>query len=190
MTVKPKNIWENRKIAWLALAVCIVFSLFVMGPVKLNSLRNEALEVFRRGVHESGTLSVYTDLRSAAENANILSAVAAPVIGEDDEDILQLETLCEKLLSASDPTDMFEAYSTLPLLAEKVYQKLAQSSPPEEALNTARAASANIRSASNTIEKDEYFSLADEFNQRRSAFPASLFAALTGADPLPTGGEK
>lgn len=189
MKGQSKNFLENRKLALIVLVLLCVFSVFVMGPTKLKNLRNEALQVFRSGTHDGYTLSVYTDVRGAGENANRLASAAEAALGENDEQILTLKALSEEILSSDDPETMLTAFSALARTADSVYIRLSDANASENAMEQARQASANILSASNTIEKDEYFALAQNFNEKRSGFPASLLAWLSGADALYTGGK-
>jgi len=184
MTPKPQGFKENRKLAAIVLAVCVAFSVFVMGPVKLGNLRDEALTVFRSGVHEGYTLSVYTDIRSAAENANRLCAAAAGVLGDQDEDVLSLQAFAETALSSDAPDVMIPAFRKISALSEKVYLHAGGKEMTGAAADAAASAIASIRSCANTIEKDDYFALAADFNQERSGFPASLLSHLSGADEL------
>lgn len=186
MIPKPEGFKENRKLAAIVLAVCVAFSVFVMGPHKLDGMRDEALRVFRSGAHEGFTLSVYTDIRAAAENANRLAAAAESVLGADNEDVRSLQVLADDALNAGTPESMIPAFQKMVSLSERVYLSAGGKGMTGAAADAAAGAIAVIRSSANTIEKDEYFALAEEFNNERSGFPAGLLSKLAGADELYT----
>lgn len=189
MAKEPVRFVENRRIAIVVLLACIVFSIFVMGPAKIRSMRSEALDVFRSGTYEGYTLSVYTDLRTAAENAGRLAAVCEGALGAEDEDVLLLTKNAETILSSDDPETMLKAFSPMILASDRAYQRLSAASDDESAIMTAQKASAVILSSANTIEKDGYFALAASYNREISRFPANLLSGLFGLDALPTGGK-
>ena len=180
----PVSFKENTKLGLIALIVCILVSIFVLGPVKLSGARREAANVFRNGVEKGITVSVYTDLVAMAENANRLANFAAGQLGEDNRDVISLKESAKKILDAKDEKTMLTAYADIALASDNVYTRLTGS-----AKDDAKGAYVNIDNYVSTIKRDSYFAYADDFNHKRSGFPAIILAGLFGIDEMPTLGK-
>ena len=188
MSRQVKPFIENTRLAKIVLIACIVLSIAVVVPVKLSGVRKDALDVFRNGTEKGIVVSVYTDLVAAAESANRLSNIASAYLGENHSDVRKLKESAEKILSTSDADKMLSAFSGLSLTAENVSSAL-DGKLTEKEEREVRSLFANIDSYSSTIKRDKYFTLANDFNGKRGAFPAVIFAGLFGIDKLPTGGK-
>ena len=70
---------ENRTIAWVVLAACVLVSVFGLGGMGLSRERNKVLTVYDRGADTSLSTrhSVDAYLDSAAENAKLMASEAA-----------------------------------------------------------------------------------------------------------------
>ena len=180
----PVSFKENTRLGALALIVCVLVSIFVLGPVKLSGARREAVSVFRNGTEEGITVSVYTDLVAMAENANRLANFASEQLGEDNTDIKILKESAKKILDAKDEKTMLAAYSNIALASDNVYTRLTGSVKDD-----AKGAYVNIDNYVSTIKRDSYFACADEFNHKRNGFPAIILAGLFGIDEMPTLGK-
>lgn len=188
MSRQVKPIKENLRLAKIVLIACIAFSIVVIGPMKLSGVRKDAMDVFRNGTEKGIVVSVYTDLVAAAESANRLSNIASSYLGENHSDVRRLKESAEKILSTSDADKMLSAFSGMSLAAENVTSAL-DGKLTEKEEREVRSLFANIDSYSSTIKRDKYFTLANDFNGKRSAFPAVIFAGLFGIDTLPVGGK-
>lgn len=175
---------ENTRLGVIVLIVCVLVSIFVLGPVKLSGARREAEKVFRNGTEEGITVSVYTDLVAMAENANRLANFAQDQLGEDNQDILTLKESAKNIFDAKDEKTMLAAYSAIALASDNVYTRLTGS-----AKDDAKGAYVNIDNYVSTIKRDSYFSYADDFKHKRNAFPAVILASLFGIDEMPTLGK-
>lgn len=172
---------ENTRLGVSAFVACVLVSVFVLAPVKLSGVRNEAADVFRNGTEKGITVSVYTDLIAMAENANRLANFAVAQLGENNQDVLTLKNSAKMILDSKDEKTMLNAYSDIALAADNVYSRLTGS-----AKDDAKGAYVNIDNYVSTIKRDSYFAYADKFNKGRSSFPASLLAGLFGIDEMPT----
>ncbi len=183
MAEKRKRVSENRKLAKAVAAVCAAFCLLVMGPVKLDARRDNALDVFYNGARENYTVSVNSDVREAAQYALQLASMAEKIV-PGDEAISELTALADKIQSAAEPSEMLAAYGTLSQTATKLYEAMRVKSPDSEIVSDANGKLNAIDNKRVVIEKDPYFALAREFNAARAEFPANVMAGYAGIGEL------
>ena len=165
---------ENLPLAKRIAAGVVALSIVVIGPFKLGKLHTQALNVFKNGTQTAYTVSIYNDIRSAAEAANVLAGLA----GDNT-----LKQLAQDITALDDPAALLETFYALKSRADDVYTAYERTSPAD--LSEAKKALAQINSAYTTIGNDSYWQYADKFNSARSGFPAAILAWLAGADELP-----
>lgn len=176
---------ENRSLAIRIAAVVAAFVLLVMGPVKLKGLKNEARNVFRNGTDEKFVVSVYNDIRSAADNAETLAGIAEIELGAKDEDAKRIRALAGEIRSTEDEKKLLSAFASLKSATENLYTRFLNANPSENNQKDARGCYKNIKSAFETVGNDAYFAYARKFNDARSGFPARLMALVGGIGALP-----
>lgn len=181
---KANSILENMKLAKAVLIACIILALCVFAPMKLSGKRDKALDVFLNGKSDKYRTSVYTDLKSIAENANRLANLCEREGSADQESVKKLRESALAISESEDPAVMLSAFAGISLHAENAYQSLS-SSAQEKCYDEY----VNLIDVANVIKRDSYFSEAEEFNRTRNAFPAVLLAGIFGIDELPMGGK-
>lgn len=180
---------ENRRMATRIAALVAAFVLLVMGPVKLKGLKNEARGVFRNGTDAKFVVSVYNDIRSAADNAETLAGIVETALGSADEDAKTLRALAAQIRATEDEKKLLSAFASLKSATESLYTRFLNANPSENAQKDARGCYKNIKSAFETVGNDAYFAYARRFNDARDGFPARLMALIGGIGALPTTAE-
>lgn len=197
------NFKENRKLAFIILAVVVIFSITVQGSVAMLNRRGDTEVLFMEG-----------DLRElmhrCADQAALLGQMSGMYLGDtalDDyagantaqqlrtggytELPAQLETLSTELTNAVDPNASLLALSELRNAVEKTYTGLEMLDISDDEFRNMKLAYYDFTGAIDIISrdgdsKDSYTANAKAFNKQLSGFPASLFAAVLGVDDLYT----
>lgn len=180
---------ENRTIAWAALALCVVLSVFVMGGGALGRERSRALKVFNDGANTklSTRHSMDAYLDAAGENAVIMAGEAEIYLGESE---LGRQTLADAALVGQDAADLTirsRAYTDLKGEVEQLYNKLYASVGEAEFKNFKHAYD-DFWGQDDMLKRDEYHKLAKDYNALASGFPAGLVASITRQGALDTFG--
>ena len=173
MSENKKPFAENTGLAKRIAALAVAASILVLGPVKLNGKRNEALDVFKNGTSAAYTASIFTDIGKAASSAGTLAGIAG------DE---KLARLSRELLDEDDVDDMLELFAEVNFAANDAFTAFEKSGADT---TDAKRELKVIESAYRTVTNDAFWRYAVDFNKERSGFPASLLALLGGAKKLP-----
>ena len=184
MSQKKSVLSENLKLAKIVLIACVILTLVVIAPMKLNGKRNDALDVFLNGTNDKYRASVYTDLKNIAEDANRLVRACEKEASADQENVEKLKEAAIAITGTSDPGEMLNAFKGITYYADSAYDSLSES-----AKQNCYDAYVNLTDVASVIKRDSYFTLASNFNQVRNAFPTSVLAGIFGIDELPTGGK-
>lgn len=183
---REKSGWtENRGIAKIIAALVVIFTVLVMGGIKLDAKRASVKKVFTDGVTENVVASVLKDIRRASDSANLLSGIAETKL-TDDEDVKALRACVAVISETEDEEELLRSFSELKRATDNVYTKLEKVALSDADRSNARRAYDNIRSSFNTVGNDPYFARARAFNNDRNAFPARWIALISGVDELPT----
>lgn len=179
---------ENRLIAWIVLAVCVVGSVLGLGGAGMARERREIVEVFHEGPGDRDSdhcMDAY--INRAFENARVM---AQEVQLRVDADNASAKTILELLDSYEPENDegFFEAGSILKQLRQEeglLYNAVyAAKLSDEERVNFKRAYD-DFHGALKYIEKDPYLEMAKDFNDERNAnFISELACLVGGADRL------
>lgn len=177
------KIAENRPIAWIVLAVCVVVSVVVFGGCGIRSECTGAKNAFYAGGGDAYfSLDSYIDRRveyagklAALAQANRLDAElvekleAASVLARDTDDIN------EKLLANRDMSDA----------ADKLYALIAADASVSDAdKRDAKLLYADLTDAAGKMKNDAYFAEAERYNALLEGFPASLLSRMFGLERL------
>lgn len=194
------NFKENRRLAFIVLAVVIAFSLFVQGPVALLNRRGDTEVLFMEGeMHEMMTrcatqgellgqmAAMYLNTAALAED----SAKTAAMLGTEEYLSLpgQMQTLSAELKAAEDPNASLAALSGLNAAVEKAYTAMDMMQISNEDFRNIKLAYYDFTGAIDIISRDvnnakSYTEQAMSFNKALKAFPASLIGKVLGVDPL------
>ena len=178
---------ENRRLGLIVLAVCVLVSVCVLGPLGLSSERRDLVKVFTNGAESaSGTrqsMDAYLD--KCSESARLLAESAKVFLGDDASAQAVLDSAAA--LEAMDgPDGRYEAYKTLTSSVESLYTKLTQAGAQEE--TDVLLSYGDFKGACDRLDRDEYHGLAQKFNADLSSFPANVLGGLFGIKKLDTFG--
>jgi len=175
---------ENRLVAWIVLALCVVVGTVVLGGLSIREERQGAIEAFYNGSGDAYfSLNSYMDRR--ADAAGKLANLAFACLGENDADARQLSDAVGAVRAAGGPNEKIAADRAVTAAADALYARIAAStSIGEENLRDAKILYADLTDAAGKMRGDEYSRVAQWFNGILDGFPASLLAALFGIEPL------
>ena len=179
---------ENRRLAWVALAVCVVVSVFVLGGAALGRERKNVLRVFNDGTGNTDTrMSMAAYLDDLGKNASIMASEAELRLGRSDlTDAVSANA--KKVgddLAGLDARS--EAYAQLKDQVEKLYNNMYSQFSGSD-FKSFKLAYDNFWGKKDLIDRDEYHKLAKGYNDLISGFPGGLVATLTRQGSLNTFG--
>lgn len=179
---------ENRTIAWVVLAASVLVSVFGFGGMALSRERSAVLAVYDRGTDAtlSTRHSVDAYLDDAAENARLMASEARLHIGDTPAGS-SVEELAGKVADQADTNARYEAYSSLKVEVDKLYDAVYAKVTGTDFTNF-KVAYDNFWEDVNKIKYDDYCKQAAQYNDRISGFPAGIVAGLTGQGALNTFG--
>ena len=179
---------ENRTIAFIVLAACVLGSVFGLGGAGLARERNKVLAVYDRGTDASmstrHSMDAYLD--SAAENAQLM--VSEAQLHMDASQVIDnVENLAETVAKSDDTNERYEAYDSLKTAVEKLYNAVSGKVSGSGFTNFKVAYDDFIQDC-NMIKYDDYGKLAASYNDLISGFPGGIVAGITGQGTLNTFG--
>lgn len=179
---------ENRKIAFVVLAVCVLGSIFGLGGMGLAKERGKVLTVYDRGADTtlSTRHSVDAYLDDAAENAKLMASEAGLRM-EASPAIDTVAELAEKVANEADTNARYEAFTSLKTAVDKLYDAMYGQVTGTDFTNF-KVAYDNFWEDVNKIKYDDYSKLAAQYNDLISGIPGSLVASVTGQGALNTFG--
>ena len=180
---------ENRKLACVVLAVCVLLSVFALGGGALGRERRRVMKVFNDGTDASlatrHSMDAYLD--AAGESAGIMANEAELRVGETDLGNSALQNASVIGDDAADLDTRFKAYTDLKGQVEKLYNNLYTAVSTDEFKNF-KLAYDDFWGYDDMIGRDEYHKLAKGYNDLISGFPGGLVATLTRQGGLNTFG--
>ncbi len=175
---------ENRTIAFVVLAVCVLVSVFGLGGMGLARERSKVMTVYDRGADTSlstrHSMDAYLD--SAAENARLMVA-EAQLHMDASATIDNVESLAETVAKSTDTHERYEAYSALKTAVDKLYNSMYEAAKGD-AFTNFKVAYDDFWGYDDMIRHDGYSKLAAEYNGLISGFPGGVIASLTGQGSL------
>lgn len=194
------NFKENRKLAFAVLAIVVLFSILIQGPVALLNERGDTEVIFMEGeMHE-------LMLRCAAQ-ADLLGQMGAMYLNEaalaqdtpanaallGTEEYLslpaQLQTLAAEMKTAPDPNACIAVLTEMHAGVEKAYTALDMMNIAGDDFRNIKLAYYDFAGAMDIISRDgkeskSYTAQAKKFNKALDGFPASLTTAVLNVEPL------
>ena len=170
---------ENRPVAWCVLAAAVILALIFGGGGALMDSRTALENQF-----SAPSESIAAELNEMRSNAAVLVSIANKYDTASEKHIGALNDAIAALDSAADPAAKYQASLTLDLAVENVYSNLSGLKLGDVDAQDIRYAYKNFTSAQLRISHDSYNTLAAEFNQKLSRFPAGLLGGLRGVKPL------
>lgn len=178
---------ENRPVAWIVLAACVLGSVFGLGGGSLARERSNVLEVFYEGAEDRDSMhcmSAY--LERAYENARVM-ALEVYLINGDDQ---WLNDITHAFEAGADPGS-YKYISMLNLLrrnADEMYNKIYAADLTDAQRRNFKIAYDDFQGAVRLMEKDPYSEMAAEFNdERNGSFISMGVCRLLGIEALNEG---
>lgn len=178
-----KTFWENRPVAWIVLAVCVVFSLLFSGGQALKDLREQTALTFYQGVNGDG-LCIYRDLMVRSECAYNLASTAANYENIDSALVEKARELSNQLAAATDVQTLFSVNAQCHRAVEDLYTAMENTALSANDKSFAYREYKEFVSRADTISRDMYNDQAASFNAVLDGFPAGLIGSVTGVEPL------
>lgn len=175
------RITENRRIAWVVLAVCVLASVFGLGGMKLNGKYGDVKDYFVEGSDSTHSMEAYLD--RCARYAGDLAYESRQYLDSADMSDKVL-ALSEALSSAEGPSaERSKAYHDLTNAVESLYSELQKAGASDE--TGVKQAYQDYKSAMDLIRRDDYAEKAASYDDRASGFPAGVIANLWGISEAP-----
>ncbi|MBR1822434.1 MAG: hypothetical protein IJ769_12555 [Clostridia bacterium] len=179
---------ENRTIAFIVLAVCVLVSVFGLGGMGLARERGRVLTVYDRGTDASlstrHSMDAYLD--AAAESAQLMVS-EAQLHMDASATIETVAQLSENVAEQADTNARYEAYSALKTAVDKLYNAMYDAAKGD-AFTNFKMAYDDFWGYDDMIRHDDYGKLAAGYNSLISGFPGSIVAGVTGQSALNTFG--
>ena len=181
--------YENRALAWVALALCVAVSVVGLGGMYLSRTREHALRVFTDGADPSQPVRHSMDayLDHAAEAAQIMASEAALHLGDSQLARDAGDEAAELARDENGPAARYSTYAQLKGHVEQLYNDMYTAVGSDEFHNF-KLAYDDFWGDDDLIRRDPYPALARSYNRLIAGFPASVAAALTGGGALETFG--
>lgn len=182
---------ENRTLAWIVAAVCIIGSVFGLSNLRVAGDRNKVEQVFyeggEKGVSTRHSMDKYLD--DAAENAALMASEAELHLNDAQDTIEEMTALSAVVSDDRDLNKRYEAYNTLKKDADVLYNAMSKAGITGDAFKNFKLAYDDFFGADKFIQKDAYHALASDFNKTLTGFPANLITGIGGVKALNTFGE-
>ncbi|HIS84768.1 MAG TPA: hypothetical protein IAB50_04220 [Candidatus Faecivicinus avistercoris] len=178
--------WENRKIAAVVLAVCVLSSVVELGGGSLVRSRASALEVFEEGSDPSLSVRFSMDayLENCAGYARTMAEEFRLRVDSEDANAARTLELADIAGGDGDIDARYAAYAELCAAVESLYTNFYAAGISEEDAVSFRGAYLNFQGEVNKIEYDDYRAMARAYNRSLEGFPASIVAGLFGLGEL------
>lgn len=177
---------ENRKLAWAVLVACALGSVVGLGGSSLARERDRVEKVFYDGTESESTTRSSMDayLDRAAECVQIMASELQLRLGEDNQTAAQMQSLLAGFGDDAGIDARYDAYTQLQTLSDEAYNAIyAADLTDEERVNFKRAYD-DFWGCDKYVRIDPYRTLASDFNDSLSGFPAGLVAKLRSIDEL------
>jgi len=177
------KISENRRIAWVVLAVCVVVSIVVFGGCGLKNECSGAKAAFYSGGGDA-YFSLDSYINRRAEYAGKMSALAQA--NKLDAGLVQaLDAAVSDVRAAGDINAKLLANRNMADAADKLYALIAaDSSMSDTDKRDAKLLYADLTDAAGKMAGDQYFIEAERYNAVLGGFPASILSRLFGLERL------
>ena len=177
---------ENRTVAWIVLAACVLISIFGLSGFSLAGERDKILDVFYDGTEKGETsrhsMDAYLD--RAGECAQVMAMEAQLHLGSENAAAVRM---LESLGSFGDDDGLdarYEAYLQLQKDSDVLYNEMYAAGLTDAQRVNFKTAYDDFWGSDKFIRRDAYRSLASDFNESLDGFPASVVAALHGIEEL------
>lgn len=170
---------RNRGFAALVMALMIVVGMFIGTSRSLNRLYDEVDSAFYEG--EDG-FSISLDLEARIAYAGNYLVVAQRYLDSSNPAVQGLKTAILELQDAKTIKEKYAANNALTMAADSLTSSLTMPNIQlsDKDAQYVRSIPADMASRNDTIARDPYNDIAKEYNDKRSSFPANIFADMMG----------
>ena len=175
------RITENRRIAWVALALCVLIAVFGLGGAKLRGKYGDVKDYFLQGTDSSHSMEAY--LGRCVRYANDLAYESRRYLEDEalSDNVLALSGKLDSVSGVS--RERSESYRDLTDAVESLYSELQKAGASDE--TAVRQAYQDYRSAVDLIRRDDYTEKAAAYHDIVSGFPANVIAKVWGISQTP-----
>ncbi len=166
---------SRRGAALIFAAVCVIFSLLVLGGAKLAALRADVTAAY-----DGATGSIVDDMRKHNENAYNILTVARRIMGEDDADVKELDAAYREISGAATPGALYAADQRIDAAVITVVGKLNDAGMNDKDTRLVAAEKSAMDSQDMIVARSEYNARVAEYESAVSGFPANLIALARG----------
>ncbi len=178
-----KNI--KKPTAIILCVLMIALSIFFGGRMSLNKIRNQALSLFYEGnPDDQFDLGIEYDLERRIAFAGNLVTVAKRYTDSNNALITAVQSACDSLNNASDPSDKYKYNQALTTACNNLSAFLDTQSLSVNDAKYNTSIKADMESANQIIGHSDYNTKAAEFNQILRKFPTNILCKITFVEPL------
>lgn len=180
------NFLQNRKIAWVVLAMSVLTSVVGMGGGSLAAQRSEAVRIFNDGIDDSFAVRFSMDayLENCAEYARTMAEEYRLRASGNNDVAAEILDLALIIGDGEDFDNRYSAYKLLCAKVESLYTDFFAEDVSKSDAELFSKAYSNFQGEVSKLAYDEYHVLAQKFNRERDGFPANAIAALLRIEPL------
>lgn len=181
---------ENRKIAWIVLALCVLFSVVVLGGSGMARERGKIMDVFYEGYHKddaSHCMDAYLD--RAFESARLMAYEAKLHLGDNNRSANEILDCLARVPAYEDAQDIYGLYSEWKVIAyqnaDQLYNEMYAAQLTDAQRKNFKAAYDDFWECERFIQMDPYREMAADFTKEvEGNFPANLVCKVFGVDRL------
>ena len=180
---------ENRKLAWVVLAACVLLSLLALGGGALVRERSKVLKVFDEGTDTTLPVRYSMDayLDSASEYAQVMASEAEIHMGQSQLTDAANAEAADLAKDALGLDARFDAFISLTAHVEKLYSNM-KINVSDADFRDFKLAYDNFIGQVDMLNRDEYHALAKSYNALIAGFPGGVIARILGQGALNTFG--
>ena len=169
---------QKNSVATLIFVVVVVLSILMSGHIKLNKEAQKVLDVFYYGERNDG-LSIYSDLDDLTKCTRDIISLTQKVVDPGTEELVLLNKAVAAMQSADDPSEYYEAYSTIIDVIDDVSALFVYYCQDDDLSMMFEDYAAIFASKMSTIGYDPYNRYVREYEKLIDQFPAKWIAKLT-----------
>lgn len=177
---------ENRVVAWIVLAVCIVGSIVGLGGSGIAGERSRLIDLFYDGADKKQTTRYSMDayLDRSQECAQEMAYEAQLILGNDNREAQRMLELLADLGNDDDLNARFAAYQEVQKYSDVLYNAVYAAELNDQQRVNFKTAYDDFWGQNKYILRDPYREKAADFNKELRGFPASMVSGIMGVEEL------
>lgn len=175
---------ENRVIAWIVLAVCVIGSVVGLGGAGMAREQKQVLNVFYEGADDRDPVHCMNAyLKRAADCGQMMAGEAELLLGASDNS-RKMQEAAAIMQEVTDPASLADAYWDIYQLSDQLYNAVYGANLTDGQRTNFKLAYDDFWGNVRFIEKDPYHELARAYNKALSGGLAPLAGGIFGAREL------